>query len=355
MRASRVAEMLGLAGRRVLVALPIVVLVSMGVFALAAVSPFDPLAAYLGDQYERATLAQRAELTAALRLDEGWWGAWTTWVAGLLHGDLGQSRVFGQPVAQVVAERLPWTLLLSGVALVVATLVGVALGLAAGLRPMSLLGRACTVAAVALQSVPPFVLALAAIAGLSLGLRWFPTGGATVPGQPVTLASLAQHLALPALVLALSQVPWIVLALRASVTSALASDAVRGALARGLPWRTVVRGHVLPVSLAPLVTLLGARLPELIVGAVLVEEVFAWPGLAAALVAAAQQLDFALLAVLTVATTGAVLLGSLLADAAYLALDPRVEASTGTGHRSTSGRVRVDRVASLKRTDTVDA
>lgn len=143
----------------------------------------------------------------------------------------------------------------------------------------------------------------------------------------MTLASLARHLALPALVLALSQLPWIVLALRASVTSALGSDAVRGAVARGLPWRTVVRGHVLPVSLAPLVTLLGARLPELIVGAVLVEEVFAWPGLAAALVAAAQQLDFALLALLTVVTTAAVLLGSLLADVAYLALDPRVEGS----------------------------
>ena len=327
MRAARLGQMAGLAGRRALVALPVVVLVSMGVFALAAVSPFDPLAAYLGDQYERATPAQRAELTRALGLDQGWWAAWTTWVGGLLHGDLGQSRVFGQPVAQVVAERLPWTLLPSGVALAVATVVGVGLGLAAGLRPASLLGRSFTATAVALQSVPPFVLALTAIAGLSLGLHWFPTGGATVPGQPVTLASLARHLALPALVLALSQLPWIVLALRASVTSALGSDAVRGAVARGLPWRTVVRGHVLPVSLAPLVTLLGARLPELIVGAVLVEEVFAWPGLAAALVAAAQQLDFALLALLTVVTTAAVLLGSLLADVAYLALDPRVEGS----------------------------
>lgn len=325
-RSARIGEVLGLAGRRALVALPVVVLVSMGVFALAAVSPFDPLAAYLGDRYERATPAQRADLTQALGLDDSWWSAWTTWVGGLLHGDLGHSRVFGQPVAQVIAERLPWTLLLSGIALLVATLAGIALGLSAGLRPTSPLGRACTAAAVALQSVPPFVLSLTAIAALSLGLRWFPTGGATVPGRPVTLASLAAHLALPVLVLALSQLPWLVLSLRASVTSALTSDPVRGAVARGLPWRTVVRGHVLPVSLAPLVTVLGARLPELIVGAVLVEEVFAWPGLAAALVAAAQQLDFALLALLSVATTAAVLLGSLLADAAYLALDPRVSA-----------------------------
>ncbi|MDO5711791.1 MAG: ABC transporter permease [Micrococcales bacterium] len=304
-------------------------LLSMGVFALSAMSPFDPLAAYLGDQYERATPQQRAELTATLGLTQSWWTAWTTWVDAAAHGDLGQSRVFGQPVAQVIAERLPWTLLLSGAALTVATIGGVALGLAAGLRPASWLDRLCGGAAILLQSVPPYVLSLAAIAGLSLGVRWFPTGGATTPGRVVTPMSLAHHLVLPVLVLALSQLPWIALSLRAAVTSALASDAVRGAVARGLPWATVVRGHVLPVSLTPLVTLLGARLPELIVGAVLVEEVFAWPGLAAALVAAAQQLDFALLALLTVATTAVVLLGSLLADTAYLVLDPRVRVFAG--------------------------
>ena len=324
MRAARLGQMAGLAGRRALVALPVVVLVSMGVFALAAVSPFDPLAAYLGDQYERATPAQRAELTRALGLDQGWWAAWTTWVGGLLHGDLGQSRVFGQPVAQVVAERLPWTLLLSGVALAVATVVGVGLGLAAGLRPASLLGRSFTATAVALQSVPPFVLALTAIAGLSLGLHWFPTGGATVPGQPVTLASLARHLALPALVLALSQLPWIVLALRSSVTSALGSDAVRGAVARGLPWRTVVRGHVLPVSLAPLVTLLGARLPELIVGAVLVEEVFAWPGLGQVTVQAILARDFMIVQGVVLLGAFVTVLLNLLSDLLYSLVDPRI-------------------------------
>lgn len=321
-----VSQAAGLVARRLLVVLPTLVLLSMGVFVLADHSPLDPLVGYLGDRYQYASPADQARLAEAMGLGHGWWPGWTSWAGGLLHGDLGLSRSLRQPVATVITERLPWTLVLSSVALVLATVAGLAGGVLSALHPGSWLDRAVEATAVVAQSVPPFVLALVLVLVGSLTLGWFPAGGAVDVRGGGGALDVAHHLVLPTLVLGASQVPWLLLSLRTQVDEALASDAVRAAVVRGVPWSTVVRGHVLPVSLAPMVTLLGARLPELVVGAAIVEEVFAWPGLAAAMVTAARQLDLPLLVVLTLLSTALVLLGSLLADLAYLRLDPRVRA-----------------------------
>lgn len=320
----RAREVRGLVGRRLLVALPLLVLISMGLFVLADASPFDPLVSYLGDRYQFTSMAQRESLREVLQLDQGWWTGWLAWASELIHGNLGHSRSFAMPVAEVVAERLPATLLLSAVGLSIAVVLGLLGGLAAALNPGSLLDRLTQGLAMVVQAVPPFVIALAAVTIGAITLGWFPAGGASPIVGPATPLTTLHHLALPALVLGLSQTPWLLLTVRAEITGALASDAVRAAVARGVPWPRVVAGHVLPLSLAPLVTVVGVRLPELIVGAVLVEEVFAWPGLAAAMVTSARALDLPLLAFLTLASTALVLLGSLLADIAYLLLDPRV-------------------------------
>lgn len=307
---------------------PIVLLVSVGIFALAAISPFDPLVAYLGDQFQRVGVADRLELARTLGLDTPWWTAWTAWLASLATGDLGHSRVYGQSVAQVVAQRLPWTLVLSGGALLVASLGGLGLGMLAGLRPRTAFDRVVERGTLTIQAVPPYVLSLATILIFALGLGWFPAGGARpvgTAGASVSPGTLVHHLTLPMLVLGISQMPWLLLAVRSATRSALVSDPVRSAVTRGLPWRMVLRGHVLPQAVVPLFALLGVRLPELVVGAVLVEEIFAWPGIASAIVAAARALDLPLLAFLTVASTVLVLLGSLLADLAHAALDPRLD------------------------------
>lgn len=310
--------------RRLSIAVPIVVAVSLGVFLLSAFSPFDPLISFLGDRVQHVGLEQRREMSAALGLDRSWWQAWLAWASDLVRGDWGHSRVYRQPVAQVFAERLPWTMLLSSVGTAIGLAVSIAGGVRAGLRPGSVSDRVATSLAVLLGAIPSYVVSLGAILVFSLGLRVMPTGGISAPGRPVTPLDLLHHLVLPAAALGLSLVPWLLLSVRAAVREAVSSEAVAGAVARGLPPRIVVRRHVLPVSLAPVITLLGTRLPELVVGAVLVEEVFSWPGLARATVTAAQTLDFSLLAALTTATTGVVLIGSLLADAIYLFLDPRV-------------------------------
>ena len=153
-----------------------------------------------------------------------------------------------------------------------------------------------------------------------------PTFDPFAHAEVVSAGQVLRHMIRPVTATALSQLPWLALSLRASTREALASDAVRGALLRGLSERTVVRRHVMPAALAPFIAVLGTRLPEVIVGAVLVETVFSWPGLAAAVVSSAQALDFALLAALTVLTTAAVLAGSLVADLLYVWIDPRVSA-----------------------------
>lgn len=315
-----------LAAWRALVAVPITALVSLVVFWLASIAPFHPLAAYLGSRFERASVEERAQLAESLGLNDSWIAIWGRWVRDVLTGwDWGYSRSMSRPVSEVLAERLPWTLLLAGAGLALAIAISLLLGVAAARRPGSLIDRFATGLAHLVQGIPPFVVALGAVAVFSLALGWLPVAGVARGGADPTWGSIALHLVLPATVLGLSQVPWLLLNVRTSVITALTEDHVTAARSRGLPERTIVWRHALPGALLPFVTVIGARLPELVTGAVLVESVFAWPGLAAATVDAAVAGDFPLLAAVTVLTCLAVLIGSLIADALYVLLDPRID------------------------------
>lgn len=310
--------------RRALFAIPLTAAVSLALFALAAGSPFDPLAGYLGDRYLTMSTADKQRVATELGLDASWWQQWANWIGHAVTGDLGSSRSYAQPVTTVLAERGPWTLLLSGTALAAAIVIALVAGMWAGLHPQSRLDRAIAATTTVVQAVPPFVLSLGAVTVFAVSLRWVPVAGLTDPGADPTAAQVARHLVLPAAVLTLSLLPWLVHSLRQSVRSAAESDAVLGARARGLPEPVVVGRHLLPVALGPFTTVIGLRLPELLVGAAIVEEIFSWPGLAGSLVTAARELDFPLLAALTIGTTWLVLAGSLLADLAHALLDPRV-------------------------------
>ncbi|ARQ67489.1 ABC transporter permease [Streptomyces marincola] len=320
------AAMARLSGRRLLAAVPVLALVTLGMFALGAASPFDPVRQYIGDGgmgASQETLdALRENLGTSGTFVEQWW-AWLRSVAG---GDLGQSLALHQPVGQVITERIGWSVLLCTVAFVIAVLLGTALGVLAARRPGGVLDRVVTSLGYTLQAAPPFWLALLAIWLFALQLDILPAGGLTDPGSDVvTAGSLLSHLVLPAGVLAISQLPWFVLYVRQGVGDALREDPVRGARARGLSERTVLLGHALRSGLLPVLTLVGTRIPELITGALLIETVFSWPGIASATVRAATATDFPLLAALTVLSALAVLAGNLLADLLYGLADPRVD------------------------------
>ncbi|MFE1595940.1 ABC transporter permease [Nocardia sp. NPDC058705] len=313
-------------GWRLVTLIPVLAAVSAALFAAAAVSPFDPLVGYLGARYETTSGADRAVLTEQLGLDASWYQLYGRWIGDLFSGDLGTSRGFAQPVSTLLAQRIPWTVLLVLVAMSVAIAVALGAGVWAGMHRGGLIDRVVTASCVVMQGLPPFVVSLAAIAVFAVGLGWLPPAGLTDAGAEVGFGQVARHLVLPAAALAVSQVPWLLLAVRESVSGNRGEDFVVGAATRGIDIATITRRHILPSSLAPFVTILGARLPEVVVGAVLVEEIFSWPGIAGAFVQSAKDLDMALLAILTVGTTCAVMVGSLLADVAVVVLDPRVRA-----------------------------
>ncbi|MGW0734861.1 ABC transporter permease [Streptomyces sp. NPDC002851] len=314
-----------MAGRRALFAVPVLLAVTFGVFAIAAASPFDPVKAYAGTAGLTASQENLDQLRANLGVDKPLVTRWWDWLTAALHGDLGESTVMRQPVAQVIGERLGWSVLLAAVAFAAAILLGTALGVLAARRRGGWFDRGITSLAYTLEAAPPFWLGLLAVWLFALKLDVLPAGGLTDTGASVVSAGqVLSHLALPAAVLAVSQLPWFVLYVRQGVADALEEDPVRGARARGLAPRTVLLGHALRSGLLPVLTLIGSRVPELITGALLVETVFSWPGIAAATVAAATSVDFSLLAALTVLATVAVLLGNLIADLLYGLADPRV-------------------------------
>ncbi|WP_407566485.1 ABC transporter permease [Streptomyces sp. 184] len=314
-----------MAGRRLLYAVPVLLAVTFGVFAIAAASPFDPVKAYAGTAGFSASQEALDQLRDSLGADDPFVTRWWDWLSGIATGDLGESTSMRQPVADVIGERIGWTVLLCAVAFAVAIVVGTLLGVLAARRRGGWLDRAVTSVAYALEAAPPFWLGLLAVWLFALQLDALPAGGLTDTGTDVvSFGQVAEHVVLPASVLAVSQMPWFVLYVRQGVGDALDEDPVRGARSRGLAERTVLLGHALRSGLLPVLTLIGTRVPELITGALLIETVFSWPGIAAATVEAATSVDFPLLAALTVLATAAVLLGNLLSDLLYGLADPRV-------------------------------
>ncbi|MBB2912984.1 peptide/nickel transport system permease protein [Streptosporangium becharense] len=319
------AVVLRLVAWRLAFAVPLLIAVTAGMFALAKASPFDPVRQYLGD---RATVTD-PEVVERIRAN---WGLdrpvleqYATWVGNLFRGDLGDSRSLHLPVTQVIAERLPWTLLATSAAIVLMLAGSLLVGTLAAWREGSWADRLITGGAFANEAAPVFWLGLLAVWVFSVQFGWLPAGGLTSAGSStVEAGDVAAHMILPVTVLAVSQSSWLVLYVRESVIGTLREDFVVGARARGLRERTVVVRHALRSALLPFLTLLGARVPELVTGAILVETVFSWPGVASASVQAALAVDFPLLAALTLLGTLAVVCGNLLADVAYTVADPRV-------------------------------
>lgn len=325
-RASRRRALGRLAARRAAFAVPVLAIVSLAVFALGKASPFDPVAAFFGVRILRASPEQIARIRESWGVDDPFLVQWFHWVGNLLTGDLGDSRLYQIPVADVVSSRLGWTVLLVATGLVLALALAVVLGTAAAWRQGGLLDRAVTSMSYVLEAAPVFWVALGAVSLFAVQLGVLPAGGLTDPTATISVAQVAEHLLLPAVVLAISQAPWFTLFVRQSVAEALEQDYVLAARARGLPERTVVLSHALRTALLPFITLLGSRVPELITGALLVETVFSWPGVASATVDAALAVDFSLLAAMTMLATVSVLAGNLAADALYVVADPRVRA-----------------------------
>ena len=246
----------------------------------------------------------------------------------LVQGNLGVSFLRSQPVSQVLLERLPWTLLLTGTALLLTVILGVPLGVLAATRARGWLDQLVQVTGVVGQSlfVPSLGILLLYTLGLMLG--WFPIGGAVKSGLTGLsyYLSVLHHLVLPAFTLVLAQLASYVLTLRATLIEALGEEYCDLARAKGTRENKVVWKHALRNALLPTTTLIGLQIGFLVGGAVLTETIYAYPGVGRAIYEAVGQLDFPVLQGAFVLLAATVVIANLLTDIAYGLLDPRVRA-----------------------------
>ena len=309
--------------RRLIQAVPLLLLISLLVFLLIHAAPGGPLAVYLSNPNVRPQDIER--LRRALGLDEPLWRQYISWLTAFARGDWGYSFSDGRPVVERVLERLPATLELTLTSLIVGLLLTFPVGVFAAVTRGRWFDRVTTAIAFAGISLPAFWFALMLQIVFAIGLGWFPSSGRTTFGGG-DLEDRVQHLVLPAVVLASLLAAGWSRYLRSSMIEALAQPFVTAARARGIPARLVVLRHALRNALGPIVTIVLLDSALMVSGAVVTESVFAWPGLGSLFTDALARRDYTVLMALLMLTSTAVVALNLAADAAYALLDPRVTA-----------------------------
>jgi peptide/nickel transport system permease protein len=311
--------------RRVLQVLPTVLGILVVTFAVIQLAPGDPVVAVASGNGD-------AEYYAFMRekfgLDRSVPAQFLTYTANVLQGDLGVSFAQGRSVTDLIGERLPATMLLMGTALALSTVGGVVLGALAARRPFGPVDLTVSSVALVGYALPVFWVAQLALLLIAYRTGWFPIQGMTDARAAYTgwahVADVARHLALPALVLAVSEVALVARVTRSGLLQERAREYVRTAAAKGLSTTGALVRHALPNALLPVVTIVGSRVGFLFSGAVLVETVFGWPGLGRLLLAAAEQRDHPVMLGMVLLVAFSVVLANLLTDFAYAYIDPRI-------------------------------
>jgi peptide/nickel transport system permease protein len=314
--------------RRLLLAIPVLVAVTFAGFLILSLTPGDPIKARLDPEIlSRLTPEQLDAMRAQFGLDGPVHIRYLRWVAGVLQGDLGFSIATRQPVLEEIGGRLPPTLLLMGTALAIGLLIGIPFGILSALRQYTWVDYVLTTGTMVLISVPIFLVGLVAIYLFGIALDLLPVGGMATLGADFDPVDRLSHLAMPALVLGIGIAAPFMRYTRAAMLDVLNADYLRTATAKGLPRRIVLSRHAFRNALIPIITLLGLLVPELIAGAVITEQLFAWPGMGSLAVEAAGDRDPALMTGIILVVGVAVLASSIMADVGYAAADPRIRYS----------------------------
>ncbi|HYM03941.1 MAG TPA: ABC transporter permease [Stellaceae bacterium] len=311
--------MLGFFGRRVFYLIPVVLAVTALTFLIASLLPGDLAIAMLGDQ---ATPENVAALHKKLGLDLPLWQQYLHWLGGVLTGDLGASHRTGETVMHAIAGRLPVTLELMVMAEVGGLVVGVPLGILCAVRAGSTLDRAVSGIAFAILSVPPFLLAILLIFVFALRMGILPAT-AYMPLSQGVLGNL-RSMALPGLTLVLLEWPALMRVLRSDMISTLQEDFIAMARAKGLTQRRILLVHALKPSSLTLVTVIGLNIGRLIGGAVVIESIFALPGIGRLLVESIYTRDFVILQGVVLFVAISFVLINFVVDLLYAVLDPRI-------------------------------
>ena len=330
--------MLALLLRRVLLAVPMVLGVATLVFVVLELAPGDATARYAAPGVAPEALEQ---MRRNMGLDRPAGERYLRWMGSMIRGDFGVSLARGEPVRDVVAGTLPNTLLLSGTALILAFGAGILLGTLQAVGSGGVVDRVISFTTLFFYSMPSFWLALMLILVFSVQARnvwdwplWFPASG-MVSVDHAAMNPLEQvvdrirHLILPAISLTLVLAAGIARYMRASLLEVLSQDWVRTARAKGLPEWRVVTGHGLRNAMGPVATLFGLYLPVLFSGTVVIETVFAWPGMGKLMVDSIFQRDTPVVLAAAFLFALLVIVGNLVADILHALLDPRIRSGKG--------------------------
>jgi peptide/nickel transport system permease protein len=293
----------------------------------------------IGDPVEilispEADQAERARAVAALGLDKPLWEQYWRFLSGALQGDLGRSFVFNEPALKLIAQRMPATLELAITAVLLSVIIGIPLGLYAGLKPNSIGGRIIMGGSILGFSLPTFWVGLMLIMVFAVQLGWLPSTGRGptrelfgVHWSFLTWDGL-RHMALPALNLALGNIALVLRLTRAGVRENLPMDYVKFARAKGISPNRVVFVHVLKNILIPIVTVVGLEIGGLIAFAVVTESVFAWPGMGKLIIDSINVLDRPVIVAYLMMVVLLFVVINLIVDLLYTVLDPRVRLET---------------------------
>jgi peptide/nickel transport system permease protein len=300
--------------RRLLSTIPVLFGVSLITFALTYLLPADPARMYAGPN---ASLETVNSIRHQLGLDRPFYEQYGAYIGHVLIGDLGFSYKLQMPVTQAILSRVPYTAALTVAGIFVELLIGLPLGIIAALRPGSWLDRGSMLLTFFAVSAPPFWLGLMLLYLAAFRANLFPLGGAETPW----------HLVLPALTAGLGGAAWYARLMRSSMIDVLRADYVRTARAKGLGERAVVMRHMARNAILPIVTLVGLDIPWFLSGVVLVEAVFAWPGMGKLAVDAVRNVDVPLILGTVLFTALVVVVSNIVTDLVYALVDPRIRYS----------------------------
>ena len=306
--------------RRTLAAIPVLLLISVAIFVLVRLAPGDPVRMQMDPEMASADSGYVERRRAELGLDQPVPVQYVAWLRDVSRGNLGFSFVTRQPVLEMVGERLLPTVRLMGTGIGIALVVSIPLGIVAALRKNSSVDYAAAVVSLSAISIPSFFLGLASIYVFGLVLGWLPTSGMGPGGFVDSL----RYLILPAGIMGFALSGPLVRYVRSGLIDELNRDFIETAVAKGASRSRVVIRHALRNSLIPLITVIAIYVPQLLAGAVVLEQIFAWPGMGRLVLTSISQRDYPVIIGFTMFVGLLVVTFNLLADLLYAVVDPRI-------------------------------
>ena len=306
--------------KRILIAIPVLIGITIIDYAIMCMAG-SPLEMLQGPRISEAAVETKK---IALGLDKPFYIQYFVWLGQLLHGNMGYSIKSYQPVSEMIASHLGPTLLLMGVSLVVSLLMAVPAGIYSAIHQYEKGDYVVVTASFLGSSIPGFFLSLLLIYLFTVKLGWLPSGGMTTLGAGGGFADVARHMVMPVLVLAFSMAGSNIRYIRSAVLEILQQDYLRTARAKGIGHFRVINKHALRNALVPIVTVIGMEIPVLFGGAVIIEQVFSWPGLGLMTMSAITGRDYPVIMGVCLLSAVVVLVANLITDILYALVDPTI-------------------------------